>query len=130
MPDLLGAQPAPFSRSFPLPLTVLVLPQSVTELGLAVVLHTVRVTLAVVLLHWTPGVRLTAGSEILAVPGQDNSDVAVWEARPRQTSWLESGGLLQLDQDHILSSSLTVTFPVSVVVGVKWSDKVWSVKLL
>ena len=78
---LLGTQSAPFSWSFSLPLAVSVFSQSVTELGPTVVVHTVRVSLAVVLLHWTSGVCLTAGSEVFPVSGQDGSDVAVWEAR-------------------------------------------------
>ena len=81
-PDLLGAQSAPFSWSFPLPLAVSVLPQAVTELRLAVVGHTVRVSLAVMLLHRTSGVRLTAGSEVFPVAGQDGSQVSVLETRP------------------------------------------------
>ena len=128
-PDLLGAQSAPFSWSFPLPLAVSVLPQAVTELRLAVVGDTVRVSLAVMLLHRTSGVRLTARSEVLSVAGQDGSDVAVLETWTWKTRWRESRGVLQLDQDHVLASPLPVAFLLSVVVGVKWSGKVWSVKL-
>merc|ERR550519_799235 len=87
----LGTQSAPFSWSFSLPLAVSVFSQSVTELGPAVVVHTVRVSQTVVLLHWTSGVRLTAGSEVFPVSGQDGSDVAVLEARLRETSWWEPG---------------------------------------
>ena len=94
LPVLLGAQSAPFSWSLSLPLAVRVLPQAVTEPRLAVVGDTVRVSLAVMLLHRTSGVRLTAGSEVFPVAGQDGPDVAVLEARPWQTSWREPGGLL------------------------------------
>ena len=90
----LGTQSTPFSWSFSLPLTVSVLSEPVTELGPAVAIHTVRITLAVMLLHGTPGVSLAAGSEILAVSGQVGSDVSVGEARPRKTRWLVGCGFL------------------------------------
>ena len=105
------------------------LPESVTELGPAVAVHTVGVALAVVLLHGTPGVSLTAGSEILPISGEDGSDVRVSEARPRKTRCLVSGGgSLELDQHQVLASSLPVPCLITVVVRVEGSAKIWSVE--
>ena len=70
------------------------LSDSVTELWLAVVIHTVRVALTVMVLHGTSGVCLTAPSEVFPVSGQDGSDVAVLEAGSWQASWWEPSGLL------------------------------------
>ena len=70
------------------------LSDSVTELGLAVVFHTVRIALTVMMFHGSSAVRLTARSEILSVSGQVGSDVAVLEAWAWKTSWRESSGVL------------------------------------
>ena len=107
------------SRSFPPPLAVRVLPDAVIELGLTVDTNAVRVSLTVMMFHWTLAVCLTASSEVFPVTSQNPADFDVPKGRLWKTNRDESCFLLQLNEDKVLTTSRTIAFLFFVIVRVK-----------
>ena len=91
--------------------------ESVTELWRTVpVAHTERVSLAVVIFHWPPGVSLARGPEVLPIPREAGLSPRVPEAGARQTGRPPPRVRGQSHNDEVLASALPVPFTIPVVI--------------